>query len=512
MEHAKADDIFTRQHTSDRVSTGVPGLDDILHGGLPRNRFYLVEGRPGSGKTTLALQFLLEGRRRGEAGLYVTLSETKEELLDVARSHGWSLDGIGLYELEAIERKLQPEEQYTVFHPAEVELSETAGLICAEVERLQPTRVVFDSLSEMRLLARDPLRYRRQILLLKQFFTGRQCTVLWLDDRTELDKDLQLQTMSHGVIVLDRVPSDYGTARRRLQVVKMRGVQFRDGFHDFVIHRGGVYVYPRLIAAETRTGRGASGELVSSNVAELDNLVGGGLDRGTSALIIGPAGSGKSTLVSQYVLAAAARGEAVACYMFEEARDTFLARSDGLGIDIRQYIDSGLVTIQQIDPAELAPGEFASRVKQAIEDRNVRLVVIDSLNGYLNAMPSERFLLIHVHELLSYLGNHGVLTLLTLAQHGFIGGLESPVEVSFIADTVILLRYFEAEGAVRMAISVGKKRRGAHEKTIREFVIGPVGVHVGQPLREFHGVLGGMPEYRGGKTGLFEAEARDGRR
>jgi circadian clock protein KaiC len=494
------------------VPTGIPGLDYILSGGLPANHLYLVEGDPGTGKTTLALQYLLNGRANGEKGLYVTLSETKAELMTVAASHGWSLDGIGLFELESLEQRLQAEQQYTVFHPSEIELGETTRHICDQVEKLQPSRVVFDSLSEMRLLARDPLRYRRQVLALKQFFAGRQCTVILLDDRTSVETDLQLQSISHGVIALERVGVEYGGARRRLIVSKMRGLQFREGRHDFNIERGGLVVYPRLVAAEHKREGGNRGqvprELARSGIAGLDTLLGGGLHYGTSTLALGPAGSGKSTLVTQFARTMALAGERVACYVFEETRDNFLDRAAGLGMDLRETIDSGVITVEQIDPAEISPGEFAQKVRSAVEGgpdgKKSRIVVIDSLNGYLNSMPSENFLVIQMHELLMYLNERGVLTLMVLAQHGLMGSaMQAPVDVTYLADTVIILRYFEAFGEVRQAIAVVKKRTGGHERSIREFKLSANGIEVGEPLKHFEGVLTGVPSFTGRRDTLI---------
>jgi circadian clock protein KaiC len=484
-----------------RLATGNDGLDQVLNGGFPANRLYLVEGDPGTGKTTFALQFLLEGARQGEPVLYVTLSETKEELIAVAQSHGWSLDGINIYELIPPEESLKTETQYTIFHPSEVELGDTTKAVLEEVERIQPRRIIFDSLSEMRLLARDPLRYRRQILALKQFFTGRQCTVLLLDDRTATGDDLQVQSIAHGVLMLEQLAMEYGAERRRLRVVKLRGSRFRGGFHDFKILTGGVEVYPRLVAAEHR--QSFVKESISSAVPELDALLGGGLDRGTSTLVMGPAGCGKSSLAAQFVACAAKRNELVAAFLFDEGINIYLARTAGLGTDMRGDVEAGRIMVQQIDPAELSPGEFAHRVRRVVEEDGARVVVIDSLNGYLQAMPDERFLTVQMHELLSYLNQQGVVTLLVMAQHGFMGALMgTPVDVSYLADTVVLLRYFEAQGAVRRAISVIKKRTGFHEDTIRELRLSTKGVEVGKPLKEFHGVLTGVPRYSGKSESL----------
>jgi circadian clock protein KaiC len=486
-----------------RMSTGVEGLDEILEGGLPPNRIYLVEGEPGTGKTTIALQFLLEGARLGETGLYVTLSETKEELRAVAESHGWSLDGFDIYELLPPEESLRPDSQYTIFHPSEIELGETTSAVLKEVDRIKPKRIVFDSLSEMRLLAHDALRYRRQILALKQYMAGRQTTVILLDDKTSDAHDLQVLSIVHGAIMLEHLAVEYGAERRRLRVIKLRGARFRGGYHDFNIETGGVRVFPRLVAAGQH--QQFKREAMSSNVAELDSLLGGGLDRGTSTLMIGPAGCGKSSLAAQFAAAAASRGERAAIFVFDETRETYVARAKGIGTDIQDYLDEGLITLQQVDPAELAPGEFANTVVGAVNKSGARVVVIDSLNGYLNAMPEERFLTIQMHEMLTYLNQQGVITLLVMAQHGFLGAtMATPVDVSYLADTVLMLRYFEAGGAVRRAISVVKKRSGAHENTIREFRISSDGIRVGEPLVKFQGVLTGVPTFAGAQDALIE--------
>jgi circadian clock protein KaiC len=478
------------------VTTGIHGFDDVLAGGFTPHRLYLLEGVPGSGKTTLALQFLLEGARRGEPVLYVTLSETEEEIRGVSASHDWSLDGIAIRELAPSEESLKPDEQYTMFHPSEVELSETTKAILADVERIQPTRVVFDSLSELRLLSGNPLRYRRQILALKQFFAGRSCTVLMLDDLTSASQDLQVQSIAHGVVRLEQSFPDFGAERRRLIVLKYRGVRFRGGYHDCAIRRGGLEVYPRLNTSERKDAGGV--ERLASGVVELDTLLGGGIERGTSTLIVGAAGTGKSSLAAQFVQAAAHRGQSAAMFIFDESPNTLLTRAAGLGIDLRSHVGSGRVSVQPVDPAELSPGEFAHAIRSSVERRRVSVVVIDSLNGYLNAMPEERFLIIQLHELLTYLGQAGVATILIGAHQGLIGGpMIAPVDASYLADAVILMRYYETQGEVRQAISVVKKRGSAHERTIRDFRLESSGIRVGPPLREFRGVLTGVPTLEG---------------
>jgi len=482
-----------------RVATGIPGLDDILGGGFTPNRVYLVEGNPGSGKTTLALRWLLEGQRLGEKGIYVTLSETKAELADVAKSHGLSLAGIGILELVAPESELEPDNQTSMFQPSEVELGVTTKAILAEVESVKPRRVVIDSLSEMRLLAQSPLRYRRQILALKQYFVGRECTVFLIDDLTSETEDLQLQSIAHGVVSLEQLSPEYGAERRRLRIMKLRGQKYRGGYHDFVIQKGGLDVFPRLIAAEHDHGQKRG--LLQAGNRELDALLGGGLQYGTSAVLLGPAGSGKSTLAIQYARAAAKRGERAAIFAFDERVETILERTAGLGMDLTQHLDSDHIVIQTINTAELSPGEFAHRVHRVVEGEGdkpgAKVIVIDSLNGYLNAMPEERFLTAQLHELLTYLGHQGVVTFLVVAQHGLVGHMETPIDTTYLADTVILFRYFEAMGEVRQAISVLKKRSGKHERTIRELRLDANGITIGQPLKDFQGILSGTPTYRG---------------
>lgn len=482
--------------TTNFLSAGVPGLDEVLAGGLTRDRLYLVEGEPGTGKTTLALQFLLDGLRQGESTLYVTLAETAIELRSVAQSHGWDMDNIHIEEIIPDESALDPEQQYTIFHPTEIELGNTTQRILAAVDQYRPRRMVLDSLSELQLLAGSPLRYRRQVLALKQYLSSRNCTTIFLDDRTALSTDLQVRSVAHAVLTLELSDQAYGAERRRLRVVKYRGVAFRGGAHDYKILRGGLQVYPRLVAAESRDDGGR--RQLSSGLAQLDALMGGGLEEGMSTLITGPSGTGKSSLASQFVHAATLRGEQCAMFLFEEARHNMLLRSANLGLDLSGAIARQLLSVQQVDPAELAPGEFAHAVMQAVEN-GARMVVIDSLNGYLNAVPDERFLIIYLHELLTWLGQRGVVSIIVGVQTGMLGGnMANNVDASYLADNVILLRYFEASGEVRQAISVFKKRGSAHERTLRRFEVSPGGLKVGPVLNEFHGVLTGVPTYHGG--------------
>jgi circadian clock protein KaiC len=493
----------------EQFATGIVGLDDILGGGLARNHLYLVEGDPGTGKTTIAMQFLMEGTRSGQKGLYVTLSESKTELLEIAGSHGWSLDGIEIFELGPEEETLKTESQYTVFNPVEVELADTTNAVLSEVERLQPERVVFDSLSELRLLARDSLRYRRQILGLKQYFSGRKCTVLLLDDRTAEHHDLQLQSIAHGVILMESVEREYGIKRRRLEVKKLRGSRFREGFHDYCIRRGGVEVYPRLVASEHLLT--LQPRQLKSGIAALDTLLGGGLDSGTSTLLLGPAGCGKSTIAVRYAVSEVERGGNAALFAFDESLATLLIRGKGLGLDMEKHVEAGKFTLRQVDAAELSPGQFVHEIRQLVEKHDLKLLIIDSLNGFLNAMQGEKCLAMQLHELLAYLNQKGVATLMTVAQHGFVGAnIDTPVDVSYLADTVLLFRYFEAAGEVRQALSVIKKRSGEHERTIRELVMKSGAVRVGNILTEFDGVLTGAPIYRGEIDGLRSAGSTGG--
>lgn len=483
------------------AATGIKGLDDILGGGLPSNRLHLVEGDPGAGKTTLALQFLLEGRRQKERVLYITLSETEEELHEGAKSHGWSLDGIDIFELKAVEQRALGGD-VSLFHPGEIELGEAMKTLLEEVNRRDPKRVVFDSLSEIRLLAQQPLRYRRQILALKQHFASKDCTVLLLDDRTADANDKQVMSIAHGVLLLEQHSPSYGTDRRRVRVAKMRGRACRGGFHDYTIARGGLRVFPRLVAATHRDEKNDGVSRASSGNRELDQMLGGGLGRGTSTLVSGPPGSGKSSLVASFAIGAAARGERGVLYLFDENPNTFVTRCEALALPVREHLASGKLVLQQVDPAELSPGEFVDRVYAEVE-AGAKFIALDSLNGYLNAMPEEKFLVVLLHELLTYLAQRDTLTFLVAPQHGFVGTLESSLDISYLADTVIMTRFFEADGAVHNALSIVKQRNGAHEKTIREFTLGKGGVRVGQPLTRFHGVLTGTPQFSGGATELI---------
>ena len=490
--------MTTTDPTGALVATGIAELDDILGGGLTADRVYLLNGSPGAGKTTLSLQFLLEGVRTGEGALYVTLSETRRELLAVAQSHGFSLDGIEIVELISEELDLDPEQQTTMFMPSEVELNVTTRKILDEVDRLKPKRVIIDSLSEIKLLAQTSLRFRRQVLALKQYFAGRGCTVLFLDDKSMVgEDDQQLESVAHGVINLEQLAPEYGAERRRLRIAKLRGQIYRGGYHDFSIVRGGLKVFPRIVASGHSSR--APQTVVKSGIDEMDRLLCGGIDSGTSSLLLGPAGAGKSTLSIQYACQAALEGHASIVFAFEERIDTILMRADGTGSPLRRYVDDGVIEIRAVNPAEMSPGEFGQAVRQAADGAGdgtsgVKLVIIDALNGYLNAMPEERFLIAQLHELLTYLGHRGVTTFLVVAQHGLLGsGMNSTLDASYLADNVILFRYFEVEGEVRQLISVVKKRSGGHERTLREFGISKTGIRIGEPLRNFQGVLTGTP-------------------
>lgn len=489
---------------SPKCPTGIAGLDHILRGGLPMNRLYLLRGLPGAGKTTLALQFLLDGVQRGEPALYITLSETKAEIEEVASSHRWALDKLAIFELSALEHQLAQEAQNTVFHPSEIELNQTTDLLLAQIERVNPRRIALDSLSELRLLADTPLRFRRQLLALKQYFAGKNITVLLLDDHGHSGdaNEADMESISHGVLTLEQLESDYGSVRRRIKVNKLRGVDFVGGFHDAIIATGGVQVFPRLIAAEHYTDYDTTP--LASGVKGFDHLLGGGLSRGTSSLLLGPAGSGKSTIAMQFACAAAARKEKVFMYLFEENLRVMLERARSICMPLQEHIAAGTVVVRQIDPAELAPGQFVHLVQQNVERDQGRVVIVDSLNGYLQAMTGAKFLIIQLHELLAFLSHHGVVTLMTVAQHGLLGNMQAPIDLTYIADTVVLLRYFEQGGGIRKAVSVIKKRIGNHESTIREFQVSDRGLVVGPALADFHGVLSGIPVFQGKSQAMLK--------
>ncbi len=486
-----------------RVATGIVGLDEILDGGLPPDHLYLVEGASGTGKTTLALKFILEGARCGEPVLYVTLSETAKELRQVAASHDWSLDGVALHELPAPQESPTEDKRYTLFHPVEVEMGELLQEIFTQVERVQPTRLVLDTLAGLRLVAEDPLHHRQQVQRLRRFLTRHACTTLLVDELHPANPDYHPSSLVHGIIRLERRLPTYGAAQRRLAIGKMRGLNFLDTYHDFKIIQGDFIVYPHLVAAKYTTLFQPTP--VSSGVAELDSLLGGGLERGQSALLLGPAGTGKSTLAMQYATAAAKRGERSAIYLFDESISTFFARGAALGMALQAQVEAGLLMVTKIDPIAMPPGEFVHEVHQAVQHKGAQLVVIDSLSGYLHAMPEQQFLLLHLQELLAYLGSQGVVSLLGLVQTGLFGGsLRSSIDLSYLADTIILLRFFEAVGQVRKALSVIKKRGGSHESTIHELWFESAGIRLGAPLEHFQGIITRAPQYFGEENKFFE--------
>jgi circadian clock protein KaiC len=482
-----------------RLSTGIEGLDDILHGGLGKGFLYLIEGSPGAGKTTLALQFLIAGAKKGEKGLYISLAESEAELRHVAASHGMNLDNVEICKVAPPEIAGEEGRQYTVFQPAEVELSDVLETILAKVREINPSRIIIDSMSELRMLARDSLRYRRQVLSLKQFFEGRDCTTLLLDERFRGNQENQVQTIAHGVICMEVLARSYGTTRRRLEVLKIRASSFREGFHDYVIVKGGVRVFPRLVSGEHRAVE-ILDENLPSGLKELDALFNGGVQRGTSTLLVGPTGCGKSTLCTQFVMQAAKRNERSAIFSFDETRQTFKVRSRSMGMDLDPLLEKELIHLEQVDPTELSPGEFIDRIRRGVEEKRWRVVVIDSLNGLMNSMSEEQALTVQLHELLSYLNQVGVASFMVLAQYGLLGAaMSSPADVSYLADNVLLLRYFEASGEVRQAISVVKRRSGPHERSIREMTLNSGKLIIGEPLKDFVGVLTGTPEYKGGE-------------
>jgi circadian clock protein KaiC len=494
-------------NTSNEIcKTGSIGLDEILNGGLPKGRVFLLQGEPGTGKTTLAFQFLMEGAKLGETCLYVSFSEAQDELDAVAASHGWNLKNIHFVDLSAIEQLINPESQNTVFHPFEVEMNQTTDLLLTEVKKINPTRIVFDSVSEMRMMAETPLRYRKQMLALKQFFAAQNATVLLLDDLTSTPLDLQVRSIVHGAIALYKLHPEFGEERRRMTVIKLRGVKFSGGYHDYIIKKGGLQFFPRNSFENGDTVKIETGPVLSA-LPELDNLLGGGLDRGTSTLILGPAGTGKSTLSLQYAQAAAERGEHVAIYCFEESIATLLARTSALGMTLEKFMKQGKISIIKIDPAQLSPGEFSDLIRTTVSLHNTRMIVIDSLNGYIHAMPEEQFLTLQLHELFAYLGSRGIVTILVLAQQGIMGAaMTTPIDLTYLADTVLITRYFEAMGSVKKAISVLKKRAGYHESTIREFSLGNGGITVGEALTDFRGVLTGVPEFVGNSADILSEQ------
>jgi circadian clock protein KaiC len=495
-----------------RAKTGVPGLDDVLVGGLPRGRIYLLKGTAGAGKTTLAMQYLLNGARAGEKGLYVALSESRDELEEVAQSHRWDLSGIELLEI-ADSAEPRAQDDNTLFLPAEVELGETTRRILEAVVRAHPSRVVIDSLSEIRYLAGTEIRYRKQIMALKQLFMAKNSTAILVDDEVSGSGMSLIESIAHGVLLLQQIVPRYGPERRQLVVSKLRGVKYRGGFHDLRINTGGLVVFPRLIPEEHI--KPFQPQMLESGLPELDRMLGGGLDRGTTTLVIGPAGTGKSAVAAQYATAAALRGESSLFLIFEESRETLFARTSALGIPMAEQVDAGRIRLRAMNPVEITPGEFTQIVRDAVEQQGTQLVVIDSLNGYFNAMPEENLLELQLHELFRYLRQLGVSVILTLAQHGIVGPLAGgPIDLSYLADTLVLLRYFEAGGQIRKSISVPKKRAGRHESTIREMAMDRRGLHVGAPLTAFRGVLTGLPEYTGAPANdlIPEGEPRPGDR
>ncbi|PRY06143.1 ATPase domain-containing protein [Paraburkholderia sp. BL25I1N1] len=481
------------------VLTGIPELDFVLRGGLPKYRLHLIEGAPGTGKTTIALRFLIDGVRNQESCLYVTFSESTDELVSAARTHGWDVGGIDFFEL--VPDEAQAAQQQTVLLPAEIELDKTVQRIIARIEATHPDRIVIDSVSELRLLAHDPFIYRRQLSSLKRFLQGRCITTILLDD-LRFNDDGELQSLVHGVISLSSSERDYGAGRRRLRIAKMRGTNLMSGWHDYALVTGEVLVFPSLIANDhTSDVRGAP---LRSGSPGLDEILGSGLDRGTTTMLIGPSGAGKSSLALSYALAGARNGEHAAYFSFDEAYEIFVRRGQSLGLDPQPALASGQLAWQRMNPSRISPGEFVWAVRREVEDKNARVVVIDSINSYLSTMPEERSLIAQLHELLTYLNRRGVVTLLLLAQQGVLGDVENPVDLSFLSDTVLLLRFFEAAGQLRRAVTVIKRRTGAHDTAIHEFRLSGHGVEIGRPLRDLHGIFSGVPTYSGSPDNLID--------
>ena len=487
---------MAKQNSKTRLKTGVAGLDNILHDGLQSGHVYLIEGDPGSGKTTLGMQFLLQGIANGEPSLYVTLAESREELETVSISHGFDISKMEIFEVQPPELAEKGSDQYTVFHPSDIELVDVMQSILSKLKAMQAGRIVFDSMSEIRMLARDPLRYRRQILSLKQFFVGRNSTVLLLDDRTGDRSDTQLQSICHGAIRMEALQREYGPQRRQIQVLKMRATMFREGQHDYKIEKGGLQVYPRLISGEHRAAK-IDRSTLPSGLVELDQLFGGGVSRGSTTLCMGPAGSGKSTIATKFLESAAERGERGLMFILDETLDSLMTRCRGLGIPLEEHCNSGIIRIERLDPAQISPGEFIARIRADVEGNGCKVVIIDSLNGLLNAMQ-ENTMLVQLHELFSYLNHKGVTTFLIMAQFGVLGTqMGSPLDVSYLADNVLLFRYFEWRGAVKQAVSVMKRRSGPHERSIRELRLTPNRIEIGGSLQDFEGVLTGVPKFVG---------------
>ena len=488
--------------------TGVSGLDDVLGGGLVKGHVYLLEGAPGTGKTTIALKYLMEGAKAGEKCLYITLSETENELREAAASHDWIIDqNIKVFELSPPESVLDVDRDQSLLYSSDLELGEATRSIVEAFERVKPSRVVLDSLSEIRLLSQSSLRYRRQILALKHYFARHSATVLLLDDLTSEATDKTVHSIVHGVVQLEELAPTYGAERRRLRVVKYRAQAFRGGYHDFTIRTGGVFVFPRLRSLEHKSG--FERKQMTSGIAGLDAMLGGGIEQGSSTLVLGPAGAGKSIFALQFVSAAIQRGEKVAIFIFDEELGLLFDRARAIGFDLASYRDSGLLHIEQVDAAEMSPGEFTHRVRRRVDLAEAKTVLVDSLNGYQAAMPDEHALILQIHELLQYLNRQGANTFLTVAQHGLVGDMKAPIDVTYLADNVVLLRYFEAMGQVRRAVSIIKKRAGRHEDTIREFRIGRGGITLGEPLRNFQGILRGVPTFTGNVDPLLSKAERE---